>query len=285
MKRILCLSGSRADYGLLEWPVKVLKEAFDARLISLNAKDPADAFYRANVLLGELQPDCLLILGDRWEILQAAIAAHLRRVPIAHIGGGDVSLGSYDHSMRDCISLLSQFHFPTSEDAAMRLDGVFLLTDVHMVGNVALDYILNGDWLGARPISRDYVVVSYQVETIDGTIDWKDVIKAVGNRFAVFIRPNEDAGSNRVNGLIDIYAESIPNSCDVIESLSHGEFLNLIKHADEFIGNSSAMLYEAPALNVKCRMIGKRQQGRVAPTGDGRASERIKEVLVRCLHS
>ena len=61
--------------------------------------------------------------------------------------------------------------------------------------------------------------------------------------------------------------------------LSHADFLNMIAHCDEFIGNSSAMLYEAPELEVKTRMIGKRQRGRTIPWGDGHATERIMKIL------
>jgi UDP-N-acetylglucosamine 2-epimerase (non-hydrolysing)/GDP/UDP-N,N'-diacetylbacillosamine 2-epimerase (hydrolysing) len=269
MKRILAISGSRADYGLLEWPVKVLRENFEVYFEMLGVDKPEDAYHVAAHYLHGTKPDCLLILGDRWEILQAAIAAHLRRVPIAHIGGGDVTLGSYDDAMRDCISRLATWHFVTNKDAFTK---VYHLTgnvySTHMIGNIAIDYIRHGDWKRERPIAEPYVVVSYQPETIDGTVDMDAVYAAVGGRRAVWIKPNMDAGSERI---------------PATEEYGHAEFLNLLYHADEFIGNSSAMLYEAPELGVKCRMIGKRQAGRVAPTGDGKASERIREVLCRCL--
>ena len=284
MKRILCISGSRADYGLLEWPVKVLREAFEVTFEVLAAGDPAHAFNVATYYLERVEPDCLLILGDRWEVLQAAIAAHLRRVPIAHIGGGDVTLGSYDDAMRDCISRLATWHFPTSDEAGLRLIGGLQYDhkNVHPIGNIAIDYIKHGDWKRGRPIDEPYVVVSYQPETIDGTIEWDAVVEAISGRHATFIRPNADAGSERINTLIDEYQRT-HHDASTKRQLPHAEFLNLLYHCDEFIGNSSAMLYEAPELGVKCRMIGKRQAGRIAPTGDGKASERIKEVLCRCL--
>lgn len=283
MKRILCISGSRADAGLLEWPVKVLREAFKVDLFELAADNPAQAFSQAEHALTDKMygmPDCLLILGDRWEILQAAIAAHLQRVPIAHIGGGDVTRGSYDDAMRDCISMLSKWHFPTSGPASAILES-WRYENVHMVGNIAMDFIMHGDWKQqARFCPGPYVVVSYQAETIDGAIDWDAVVDAIAGRPVYFMRPNKDAGSDKINALIDEY---IGDSDTAISWMRHDAFLSLLYHADEFIGNSSAMLYEAPALGVKCRMIGRRQEGRVAPTGDGRASERIKEVLCRVL--
>lgn len=268
MKRILAISGSRADYGLLEWPVKVLTESFKVHFDKLQSKDPGTAYKESYALIGVTRPDCLLILGDRWEILQAAIAAHLQRVPIAHIGGGDCSYGSYDQEMRDCISLMAKYHFATSELSAELLRGELNCNNVHMVGNPAIDYIRNAGWKRERPHAEPYVVVSYQAETIDDTVDLDAVHEAIAGRQAIWIKPNPDRGSERI---------------PATEEFSHAEFLNLIYHCEEFIGNSSSMLYEAPELGIKCRMIGKRQQGRVAPTGDGKASERIREVLCQSL--
>lgn len=285
MKRILAISGSRADYGLLEWPVKVLRESFEVqfeRMESVFLRDAGDAYQIAAKLLKQHKPDCLLILGDRWEILQAAIAAHLQRIPIAHIGGGDVSLGSYDDAMRDCISVLASWNFATSESAADRMRDCHF-NHVHMVGNIAIDYIRHGDWKRERPYQEPYCVVSYQAETIDGTVDREAVVKAIGLRNAVFIRPNPDAGSDKINEFIDSYMRLSAPSGYVVDQLPHGEFLNLIYHCELFIGNSSSMFYECPELGVKTQLIGKRQQGRVIPTGDGNASERIREILCRSL--
>ena len=287
MKRILCISGSRADYGLLEWPVKVLREAFDVGFYRLNAEAPDEAYHEAAGMMVDAKPDCLLILGDRWEILQAAIAAHLQRVPIAHIGGGDVTEGSYDDAMRDCISRLAKWHFVTSWGSRCELSlkfGKYPHWDVsklHMVGNIALDYIMHGDWKRERPYAKPYVVVSYQPETVDGKNEFPDLMESLPSDGLIdIILPNADVGSEEIAEQADVYARSM-FGVTLHESLPHAEFLNLIYHCEEFIGNSSAMLYEAPALGVKCRMIGKRQQGRIAPTGDGKASERIKEVLCR----
>lgn len=268
MRRILAISGSRADYGLLEWPVKVLRESFEVdfeKLWGLDFGKMHDVI--ATVCNSSFRPDCILLLGDRFEILAAAIAAHLTRVPIAHIGGGDITLGSYDDAMRDCISRLSTYHFATSDEALYRLYDMNCKY-IHNIGNIAIDYIRNVDWKRERPYAEPYVVVSYQAETIDDTVDLDAVHEAIAGRQAIWIKPNPDRGSERI---------------PATEEFSHADFLNLIWHCEEFIGNSSSMLYEAPKLGVKCRLIGKRQQGRVAPTGDGKASERIREVLCQSL--
>lgn len=264
--RVLIVSGSRADLGLLHCPEKVLRaDGFDVHLIPIWGWTFDQAFLIAKERLQENA--LLLVLGDRFEILAAVTAAHLQRVPIAHIGGGDVTEGSYDDAMRDCISRMATIHFATSFASAARLVARGY-SNVHLVGNPAVDYIMHETWQREREIEGPYVVVSYQAETIDDTVDLDAVKAAIGDRRAVWISPNPDRGSER-----------IPEG----ESYSHDRFLNLIYHCEEFIGNSSAMLYEAPFLKpggVKCRMIGKRQRGRNIPWGgEGRASERIRDVL------
>ena len=274
MKRILVVSGSRADYGLLEWPVKKLNECEDLKVLELNiwGCDFAKAFDYTRIGLGDI--DLMLILGDRFEILAAATAAHLQRIPIAHIGGGDVTEGSYDDAMRDSISRMASIHFVTSTSAMARLShGGF--RNVHLVGNPGIDYIKHADWRKERPIAEPYVVVNYQAETIDGTVDreWWTSIPDVKQ---VYIRPNPDRGSEEIKGIIEsrLFGNNI-----AYDFLPHAEYLNLIAHCDELIGNSSSMLYEAPELGVKTRMIGKRQKGRTIPWGDGHASERIVKIL------
>lgn len=257
----LIVSSSRADYGLLV-PVA---EALGSKIYQCWNYGFAQAFTDVGLRIDANKPDVLVVLGDRYEILAATTAAHLKRTPIAHIGGGDVTLGSYDDAMRDCISRMATWHFVTSPQAQDRLAALGY-NNVRIVGSPGIDVILRGEWRKERPIAEPYVVVSYQAETIDGTVDLDAVREAIGNRHAVWITPNPDRGSER-----------IPEGV----SYSHHEFLNLLHHCEEFIGNSSAIFYEAPFFSppVKCRIIGKRQQGRVIPFGDGRASERIAAIL------
>ena len=266
--RILIVSGSRADLGLLHCPEKVLREdGQGVTLYQMTAHGMPNAVSEAEHILHSVLPDMLLILGDRWEILAAATAAHLQRTPIAHIGGGDVTEGSYDDAMRDCISRCAAIHFTTSFASTARLVGLGY-RNVHLVGNPAVDYIMHEKWQREREIAEPYILVSYQPETIDDTVDLAAVNAAIGDRKSVWVSPNPDRGSERISGG---------------QSYSHDRFLNLLYHCTEFIGNSSAAFYEAPFLKpggVKCRVIGKRQRGRVIPWGgEGRASERIRDVL------
>ena len=272
--RICIVTGSRADYGLLEWPVRLMKEDpfFEVDILNLWGLKPGEAFFKSEERFTTWH-DMVLVLGDRYEILQSVTAAHLLRIPIAHICGGDVTLGSYDDAMRDSISRMASLHFVTSTSAMARLSSLGY-TNIHLVGSPGIDYIRNAPWRGARPYQEPYVVVSYQAETINGTMEIGEALNAIQGRLAVILMPNPDSGSERIREHVKVFAKDNPKVI-VHDFLPHGEFLNLIAHCEEFIGNSSSMLYEAPELGIKTRMIGKRQKGRTIPWGDGFASERI----------
>ena len=268
--KVTVVTGSRADYGLLEWPIKTMKE--DPFFEVVVHKIWNFSYEQAFKSLEDMRPELLLVLGDRFEILAICTAAHLQRIPIAHIAGGDVTEGSYDDALRDCISRMAAIHFVTSSSAMARLTAMGL-KNIHLVGSPGIDYIKKANWKKERPIKEPYVVVSYQAETIDGTNEIYEVIHSVKDKNPVFILPNPDRGN-------DVIRDAMCDSgfmCHIF--LQHDEFLNLIFHADEFIGNSSSMLYEAPELKIKTRMIGKRQKGRTIPMGDGNASERIIHAL------
>ena len=283
--KILVVTGSRADFGMLEWPIKLLKEDpyFDIEILNIRTYFFDQAFGKVERQLKQSHPDVLLVLGDRYEILATVIAAHLQRIPIAHIGGGDVTEGSYDDAMRDAISRMASIHFVTSTSAMARLTHMGY-RNVHLVGSPSIDYIRYADWKKERPFVEPYVVVSYQAETIDGTNEIGAIIDSLPTSTTVkFILPNPDKGSGELIHIIRKYSldrkEALLDNTGYYDFLPHADFLNLIYHCDEFIGNSSSMLYEAPELGIKTRMIGKRQKGRVIPWGDGHASERIIKVL------
>ena len=282
--KITIVTGSRADWGLLEWPIKTLQEDahFQGQILKIWGATHDQAFRACTDSFTAERPDLMLCLGDRYEILAAATAAHLLRVPIAHIGGGDVTEGSYDDAMRDAISRFAHVHFVTSTSAMARLSGMGL-RNIHLVGNPGIDFIRHAEWKKERPIAEPYVVVSYQAETLDGADSWSGIIHPLVeehiDKKVVFIRPNPDRGSDLINTYISNWAALAGDRVTVHDFLPHDEFLNLIFHCEEFIGNSSSMLYEAPELGIKTRMIGKRQKGRTIPWGDGFASDRIVKIL------
>jgi len=283
--KILIVSGSRADVGLLHCPEAALRKAgFECDFRLMWENDFATQFSQADELMSATHPDLLLVLGDRFEILATATAAHLQRIPIAHIAGGDVSEGSYDDAMRDCVSRMATLHFTTSSAATARLVARGY-SNVHLVGNPAVDYIMHENWRRPeREVEGDYVLVGYYPETIDGTSEWDKVIRAIAGRKAIVVTPNLDRGAGALH-LQMVMDARIHTNLHLWGSQSHDGFLNLLLHCQEFIGNSSSIFYEAPWMRpggVPCILIGKRQRGRAIPWGgEGRASERIADALKR----
>lgn len=276
-KRICVVTGSRADFGMLQWPITKLSqdEAFEVETLSLWGKEFDKSYRIATDFYLDFRPGIVLLLGDRFEIMSAALAAHLRRIPIAHIAGGDVTEGSYDDAMRDCISRMATFHFACSTSAMARLASLGC-RNIHLVGSPGIDYIKNTEWDTGRPYAEPYVVVSYQAETIDGTNEIDRVIDELPECKRIYILPNHDAGAEDIKRAVKKALRPMDEAHGYVE---HRAFLNLIHYCECFIGNSSAILYEAPEMGVKTKMIGKRQRGRTIPFGDGMASERIVKIL------
>lgn len=276
--KLVVVTGSRADHAVLEYALELLDSDpfFDLSLWNV-----ANCGFTpiANTVQHGLRPELILLLGDRWEIMTVAFIAHLNRIPIAHIAGGDVTEGSYDDAMRDAISRMASIHFVTSTSSMARLTHMGL-RNIHLVGNPCIDFMRNTPWKAERPYKRPYVVINYQPETATGVNDIEKIISSLPpGKLAVFIMPNDDLGSEGIREAIESYVSNHVADAIWHESLPHAKYLNLLQHCEEFIGNSSSMLYEAPELSIKTRMIGKRQKGRVIPWGDGHASERIIKIL------
>ena len=264
--KVVVLTGSRADKGLLD-PVYDELSTQGVDVYWRGATDPVEVC------------DCVVLLGDRHEVLHAAIGYYRERIPIAHLCGGDTSEGSYDEGFRDCLSRLATWHFVTNAPAASRLAHY---GNVHLVGSTGADVLARHKT--TRPLPEPYVLVSYQPETATGANRIDEVLASLpADKVKVLFLPNDDTGSQDITRSILRYEagrEAEHEDVIVHRSVPHALFLDLLAHCDEFIGNSSAMLYEAPFYGVKTRMVGDRQKGRVAPILKPGASRRISEVLI-----
>jgi len=317
-RRICVVTGGRAEYGLLRWVMQDIADAsglalqlivtgahleprfgmtveaieadgfgIDARVpIGLDGDGPGDAARAmAQGLIGvsgaleRLQPDILLVLGDRFEILAAAEAAMLHRVPIAHIAGGDTTEGAFDESIRHALTKMAAIHLTTHGESAARV--IQMGEDparVHVVGNPGLDHLTRATLLdrsaleaslGASLGDRNVLVTFHPVTLaadrglgefealLDGLDQLPaDVVKWVG-------RPNADPGHGAVEARLEAWAEG-RSDVRVFTSLGQTRYLSLMAQSDAVVGNSSSGLYEAPSLRVPTVDIGDRQGGRLA---------------------
>lgn len=227
--------------------------------------------------LDRISPDILLVLGDRYEALAAAIAASLRLLPIAHIGGGELTTGSTDDSVRHAISKLAHLHFTSTEEFRQR---VIQLgedpTRVHNTGAPGIDTIENISLLDRSALAsaldttllEPTIAVTYHPATADPVRSCEGAIgllKALGHfpdATVVFTGTNVDQGGLGLSDLIREYVDKNPGRATILPSLGQATYLSLIKHSAVVVGNSSSGIAEAPALRTPTVNIGSRQDGR-----------------------
>lgn len=239
----------------------------------------------------KVEADIAVICGDRFETVDLAFTLNLNHIPVAHLSGGDITEGSQDDCFRHAITKLSHLHFPTSKEAFHR---VLQMGEepwrVHMCGSPSIDNLRS-----LLPISREvalwhvglkptkFVLVCLHPNTLGKLYEeinelHEYLTKLPYGMGKVFIGPNADEGADKIIYTMLKWSEELPNSA-YVKAVPRPVFLSLMKHCEEMVGNSSAMLYEAPTLGTKCVMIGDRQQGRKPIYGDGKASQRISKVL------
>lgn len=320
-RRICVVTGSRADYGLLYWPMKgVLAEhpalrlqiiatgshfspehgmtwqaieadgfKIDCRIDAVPSGDDGAAIAAAmgdgvkNIAaaFGKLQPDIVLLLGDRYEIFAAAAAALVMRIPVAHIAGGDVSSGAYDDAIRHAISKMAQCHFVTNDDAARRL--VQLGEDpvsIHLTGSPGIDAIRHtrlmaaveleqhlGTALRQRNALITFHPVTWGAQSSEAQL--RELLAALdrldsdGDGWGLFFTGvNADNEYRALNRMIEEFILVHPNAVR-FDSLGTQRYLSLMALSNLVIGNSSSGLYEAPSMGVSSINIGDRQQGRL----------------------
>lgn len=228
--------------------------------------------------LQRLRPDLLVLLGDRFEIMAAALAAHLQRVPIVHLSGGDETLGSLDDAMRHAISRLASLHLPTNEESAARLRALGApMERIHTVGSTALDELI-----ALEPLPRETLEAAVGIELDGRTIvvtyhpatqsdeepaDTMEMLltavrDAAPHAVIVVTGSNADAGGAEIDAAA---AEVVSRDrrMRLVPSLGAQRYWSLLHHADLVVGNSSSALIEAPVIGVPVVDVGARQRSRL----------------------
>lgn len=316
-RKVCVVTGSRADYGLLYFLMRELQRSpcyefqivvtgmhlspefgltykvieedgfqISMRVETLLSSDTPVGVAKATGLgvlgfadaLSNLKPDLLVVLGDRFEIFAAVQAALFLRIPIAHIGGGDVTAGAFDEAMRHSISKLSHLHFVTNAEAAARLERMGEATDhIYNVGSPGLDHLFSSELPDRKMLeaeldfkfrARNFLVTFHPVtlDTVSSREQLEELLLAL-DRFRddtgiLITLPNADTEGRALIERIKRYAQCKPD-VKVFTSLGQRRYLGAIAQVDVVIGNSSSGLYEAPSLRTPTVNIGKRQEGRL----------------------
>jgi UDP-hydrolysing UDP-N-acetyl-D-glucosamine 2-epimerase len=315
--RICVVTGSRAEYGLLCWLMRAIADhprldlqvavtgshlspAFghtvdaitadgypvDAEVECLLSSDTAVGVAKSMGLgligfadaFRSLRPALVVVLGDRFEILAAAQAAYMARLPIAHIAGGDVTEGALDDAMRHMITKMASLHFVTHAEAAGRVRQLGEdPSTVFNVGHLGLDGIRH-----ITPMSRDALtasvgytfrprnlLVTFHPATLDDVApekQFEELASALRGLDAdvgmVITQPNADSGGRALDGAIRRFADEMGDRAVLVETLGQRRYLGLMREVDAVVGNSSSGVLEAPFVGVPTVDIGDRQTGR-----------------------
>jgi len=224
--------------------------------------------------LGKLRPDLLLLIADRYEMLAPASVALALRIPIAHIEGGDVSLGAIDEAVRNALTKLSHIHLTTTESARQR---VISMGEepwrVHVVGSPSLDHLTKAALLSREEVERalaislkeDTVAVIYHPVTLarDTLCEMDELLAALAElpQNLLFISPNSDAGSRELLQRVAAFTGGRTNT-RFITSIDHRTYLSLLQFLAVLAGNSSSGIMEAASFKLPAVNVGIRQNGR-----------------------
>lgn len=339
-RRIAVVTGTRADYGLLRWTMSQIAErdglelrviatgthwseefgsthreitsdgfAIDERVDMLSDLDSALGMARstgvATTLLADalsrLEPDLVLVLGDRFEILAATQAALLLGIPVAHIAGGEITEGAVDDAIRHAITKMSHLHFTAAEEYRQRV--IQMGEDparVFRVGAVGLDNLERLPLLDESALAQSLGVelrhplalCTFHPETLAGVAPGDALrplfgaIEALPPLQVIITKANADAGGREINEHLEAFAAAHPDRVAVFASLGQVRYLSLMTLADVVVGNSSSGILEAPSAGTPTVNIGDRQKGRLrAPSVIDVPNERdaIREAIEAAL--
>ena len=227
----------------------------------------------------DLKPDLIVILGDRYEMLMAASAALIYKIPIAHLSGGEITEGAYDDAIRHSITKMSNLHFTATEDYRKRVIQLGESPNrVFNTGAIGLDNIKQIKLLSKSEFEKsiDFSLVDKSLlvtfhpvtlENISAEQQCKNLLSVLSNYTdykIIFTLPNSDTDGRVIIRLINEYVNTHPEQSMVIHSLGKVRYLSALKYVSAVVGNSSSGIVEAPSFGIPALNIGDRQRGRIA---------------------
>lgn len=325
MRKICVVTGTRAEYGILSRLMGKLRDSADVCLqvvatnmhlspahgmtvneiiadgFNIDFKIPLpldDDSPRGTVkAMGEamkgfaeafasLDPDMILILGDRYEMLAAASAATIFGIPIVHLHGGEITEGAYDDAIRHAITKLSTYHFTATEEYRRRVIQMGEEPErVFNAGSLGVDNILNEKPMSISDLNASihglvpdmdfdlkegFMLVTFHPVTRqpeEAEAQTRTLLEALdefkGHQI-VFTMPNSDTGGRQVADMIRRWTGNNRSRSVCVTSLGRARYYSALSHCGAVIGNSSSGLIEAPSFGIPTVNIGDRQRGRVA---------------------
>jgi GDP/UDP-N,N'-diacetylbacillosamine 2-epimerase (hydrolysing) len=255
------------------------------------AESMAQALTGGAEVFSELRPDLVVVLGDRFEIFAVTAAALLAKIPIAHLHGGETTLGAYDEAFRHSITKMSHFHFVAADDYRSRV--IQLGEDpknVFMVGGLGIDSIEHLPLLSRKELEVQLgiefapksLLITFHPATLDDdspSQQMRELLSALSqlqDTTLIFTMPNADTGGRVLIKMIEEFV-SLNDNSRAFTSLGQLKYFSCIAQVDGVVGNSSSGLTEVPSFRKGTVNIGDRQTGRLqagsiincSPTRDG----------------
>ena len=314
--KICVITGSRADYGLLKMVMQEIRNDHDLTLqlivtgthlsslygetyneiiddgfkidrkIEILGADNTSKGIAESIGLGingfhaafkDLEPDIVIVLGDRFEMFAAAIAAHIGLTPLAHIHGGEITEGALDDAFRHSITKMSQIHFVSTKKYAKRVIQLGEQpSSVHITGGLGVDAISSlkllskneletklGFKLGEKNLLITFHPTTLEFLTAEEQIN--ELLKALSElnqTTLIFTMANADSGGIVINQIIKKFADQNKNA-KLFPSLGQLAYLSCISFMDGVVGNSSSGILEVPSFLKGTINIGDRQRGRI----------------------
>lgn len=227
----------------------------------------------------ELKPDLIVVLGDRYEILAAATAALIERIPVTHLHGGEITEGAYDDAIRHSITKMSHLHFTSTEEYRRRVIQLGEQPErVFNVGALGVENIKKLPLMSKEEIEREIdfeidgntILVTYHPVTLGNRTakeDIDDFIAALKERKdlrVIFTMPNSDTGGQFIVDAINGFVNRNADRAKAYKSLGVLRYLSVMKQVAAVVGNSSSGLLEVPSFGIPTLNIGDRQNGRIA---------------------
>jgi GDP/UDP-N,N'-diacetylbacillosamine 2-epimerase (hydrolysing) len=319
MRKICIITGTRAEYGLLRWVMQGVKDdpeltlqiiatgmhlspefgltyqaieqdgfQIDRKVEMLTSSDTAVGIAKSMGLgligfadaLNDLQPDLIVVLGDRFEIFAAVSAALVARIPVAHLHGGETTEGAFDEAFRHSITKMSHLHFVAAEAYQQRVIQLGEQPDrVFLVGGLGIDNIKRLQLLDRATLeaSLDFklgpknLLITFHPVTLETATAEKQMAELLAaladlkDTQLIFTLPNADTNGRSMIRMVEQFVAEHANA-RAYTSLGQLRYLSCVAYVDGVVGNSSSGLAEAPSFKKGTINIGDRQRGRLQAT-------------------
>ena len=316
-KRKICVvTGTRAEYGLLYWLMKEInvdnalvlqvvvtgmhlseefgntyqqieKDGFNIdKKVDITLTSDTEVAISKSMGLGvigfadvfnKLEPDLIVVLGDRFEIFSAVSAAMIAKIPIAHIHGGESTEGLIDEPIRHSITKMSHLHFAATEKYRNRIIQLGENPDrVFNVGGLGIDNINKLNLLPKADfekvikfkLGKKNILITFHPVTLEKSTsgfqfqELLDSLSELLHTKIIFTKANSDTDGRIINSMIDDYVANHNNTV-AFKSMGQLNYLSALQFMDAVVGNSSSGIIEAPSFNIGTIDIGDRQKGRI----------------------